>query len=65
MTPQELQLKYDRLVTNVYKLRNRQKEYFKYRASSDLEACKRLSKVVDDLVEEEIKYRKSKQIPLI
>jgi hypothetical protein len=61
---QELEAKYNRLLDFVYKMRNRQKEYFKYRASSDLTQARRLERVVDEIVSDEIKQRKSMQLRL-
>lgn len=65
MSQEELQQKYDRLIDRVRRMRGRQKEYFKYRASSDLEAARRLEREVDKLLNEEVKAQQSKQNSLL
>lgn len=62
LTTQEgLQRKYDRLVELVRKTRGHQKEYFKYRASSDLKKAKQWENALDAFIDEEVKTRESKQ----
>lgn len=61
MTHEELQKKYDILVEKVRRMRGHQKEYFKYRASSDLQSARRFEREVDGIIEEAVKIQKSKQ----
>lgn len=64
MTPEQqdlLQKKHDRLLDKVRQMRGAQKEYFRYRASADLERSKRLEREVDHLVAEEVKEKESRQ----
>lgn len=61
MTQEELQKKYDRFLHYVRKMRGHQKEYFKYRASSDLQMAKKYEREVDGLIAEEVKNQKSNQ----
>lgn len=61
MSQEELQKKYDQLVEKVRRMRGHQKEYFKYRASSDLQLAKRFEREVDELIKKEIEQRKSNQ----
>lgn len=56
-----LQKKYDRLVDLVRKTRGRQKEYFKYRASSDLKQARQWEATLDAFIDEDLKSRESKQ----
>jgi hypothetical protein len=42
-------------------MRGYQKEYFKYRASSDLQMSKQYERKVDELLKEEVQNQKSKQ----
>ena len=58
---EELQAKYDRLVNQVRRMRGHQKEYFKYRASSDLRLAKNFEREVDKIIDEEIKIQKANQ----
>ncbi len=64
MNQEELQKKYDRLFDKVRQMRGLQKEYFKFRASSDLKRAKILESDVDNLIKQEVEYRKSNQIEL-
>ena len=61
MTQDELQKKYDRLLDKTRQMRGWQKEYFKYRAGTDLEKAKRLEREVDAIISEEVKIQKSNQ----
>lgn len=61
MTEAEIQTKYDRLLEKVRRMRGYQKEYFKYRASSDLQLAKRFEREVDQLIADEVKIQKSNQ----
>lgn len=61
MSQEELQKKYDQLFDRVRRMRGHQKEYFKYRASSDLQLAKRFEREVDELIKKEIEQRKSNQ----
>ena len=61
MDAQTLQKRYDRLIESVRRMRAAQREYFKYRARSDLEVAKRWERETDRLITEEIKQKKSKQ----
>lgn len=61
MTQEELQNRYDLLLDKVRRLRGMQKEFFKYRAKSDLKRCRVLERDVDKLIEGEVKIIKSKQ----
>lgn len=56
-----LQKKYDRLLDLVRKTRGRQKEYFKYRASSDLKQARQYEATLDAFIDEELKSRQSIQ----
>lgn len=57
----ELQKKYDRLLDLARKARGHQKEYFKYRASSDLEKSKYWERQLDQFIKDEVKAKESKQ----
>lgn len=61
MTTEELNAKYDRLFELVRKMRGRQKEFFKYRASVDLQESRRLERQVDTLIADEVKRKQSQQ----
>lgn len=61
MTQQELQKKYDYLFDKIRRMRGVQKDYFKYRAKSDLEILKKIERDVDLFIEKEIKEINSKQ----
>lgn len=61
MSQDELQKKYDQLIEKVRRMRGHQKEYFKYRASSDLQLAKRFEREVDELIKKEMEERKSNQ----
>jgi hypothetical protein len=65
MSTEELQAKYDKLFDKVRQMRGYQKEYFKYRASSDLERSKRLEREVDQLIKEGVQKKESKQIDML
>jgi hypothetical protein len=65
MTLEELQKKYVRLLEKVRMMRGRQKEYFKWRAQSDLQAARRYEKEVDAIIEAEVKIQKSNQQTLL
>ncbi|SFW16529.1 hypothetical protein [Chitinophaga sancti] len=56
-----LQKKFDRLFELARRTRGLQREYFKYRASSDLEKAKQWEKSLDAFINEEQKSRESKQ----
>lgn len=58
---EHLQKKYNHLFERVRRMRAYQKEYFKYRASSDLKLSKQFEKEVDQLIATEVKEQKSKQ----
>lgn len=58
---QELQKKFDRLLDLARKTRGLQKEYFKYRASSDLEKAKHWEKALDQYIKDELKSKESQQ----
>ncbi|MGC4244538.1 MAG: hypothetical protein QM686_20385 [Herbaspirillum sp.] len=60
----QTQKKYDRLLEAVRKMRGHQKEYFKYRAKSDLEKSRYHERQVDQLIKEELEERKSLQSKL-
>lgn len=57
----EITAKFDRLLDKVRRMRAYQREYFKYRAKSDLDMAKRFEREVDKMVEEEVKIKKSNQ----
>ena len=61
MTQEELQKKHDRLVDKVRRMRGMQKEWFKYRVGDDLKRAKVLEREVDQLIDEEVKLKKSNQ----
>jgi hypothetical protein len=61
MTLEELQRKYDHLLNTIRKMRGHQKEYFRYRARSDLDLSKRAEREVDKIIAEEVKNKKSQQ----
>ena len=61
MTQEELQKKYDRLFDKTRQMRGIQKEYFKYRASADLQRAKVLEREVDQLIKDEVDLKKSLQ----
>jgi hypothetical protein len=61
MSQEELQKKYDQLMEKVRRMRGHQKEYFRYRASSDLQLAKRFEREVDEFIKKEIEQRKSNQ----
>lgn len=61
MTKEDLQKKYNNLVDKVRRMRAYQKEYFKYRARSDLEMSKRFEREVDKLIADEVNQQKSNQ----
>lgn len=58
MDTETLQKKYDHLVEVIHRMRGHQKEYFKYRARSDLDMAKRWEREVDKLIQEEVKQQK-------
>jgi hypothetical protein len=57
----EFEKKYYDLVDKVRKMRGHQKEYFKYRASSDLQKAKYHERQVDTVIEDAVKLQKSGQ----
>ncbi len=61
MTQEELQLRHNKLVDLLRKMRGAQREYFKYRATTDLQAAKRYEHEVDKMINEEVKAQKSNQ----
>lgn len=61
MTESEIQTKYNRLIDLLRKMRGAQKEYFKYRARTDLDAAKKYEREVDHIIIEEVKNLKSNQ----
>lgn len=65
MTQQELQAKYTHLVNRVRVMRHYQKEFRKYRATSDKDAAARLERQVDNLLLDEEKKEKSNQRELL
>jgi hypothetical protein len=65
MSTEELQTKYDKLFDKVRQMRGYQKEYFKYRASSDLEKSKRFEREVDQIIKDEVQKKESKQIDIL
>jgi hypothetical protein len=65
MSHDELEKKYQYLVNRVRVMRFHQKEFRKYRATSDKESAARLERQVDNLLLEEEKKRKSKQRELL
>lgn len=58
---QQLQKRYDKLLDLARKTRGLQKEYFKYRASSDLEKAKHWEKQLDSFIKDELKSKDSQQ----
>lgn len=63
-TAEEIQKKYDRLFDKVRQMRGVQKEYFKYRASSDLDKARRLERELDTMIKEEVELKKKQQTAL-
>lgn len=61
MTQEELEKRHDRLIDKVRKMRGYQKEWFKYRVGEDLKRAKVLEREVDQLIDEELKFKKSNQ----
>lgn len=61
MTQEDLQKKYDRLFEKVRRMRGMQREWFKYRVGDDLKRAKVLEREVDQLIDEEVKLKKSNQ----
>lgn len=61
---QDLEKKYEQLFNKVRQMRGRQKEYFKWRASSDLQEARRFEREVDALIDQELKIQKSNQTEL-
>lgn len=61
MSTEELQVRYDQLVDKVRRMRGAQREYFKYRAKTDLDLSKRLEREVDKMIQDEVDKQKSKQ----
>jgi hypothetical protein len=61
MTTEEIQKKYEVFFNKVRRMRGHQKEYFRYRASSDLQLAKRFEREVDELIKKEVEERKSNQ----
>lgn len=56
-----LNKRHERLVELVRRMRAYQREFFKYRASSDLALTRKFEKEVDKIILEEVKEQKSKQ----
>lgn len=56
-----LQLRHNRLVDKVRKMRGYQKEYFKYRIGSDLKVAKKFEREVDFIIKEEVERQKANQ----
>lgn len=56
-----LQKKYDRLIHMVRRMRGAQREYVKYYAKEDKAVMMHLQREVDKLIDEEVKFKKSKQ----
>jgi hypothetical protein len=65
MSQDELLKKYEYLVNRVRVMRSYQREFRKYRATSDKEAAARLERQVDNLLLDEEKRQKSKQQELL
>lgn len=65
MSEEELQLRYDRLLQKVAKMRRHQREYKKYWATKDKESAHRLEKEVDKIILEEEKRKASQQGQLL
>lgn len=61
MTPQEWEVRFNDLVEKVRKMRGHQKEYFKYRAKTDLEKSKFWERQVDQTIDGHVKEQKSQQ----
>lgn len=61
MTYDDLKKKHELLLEKVRRMRALQIDYFKYRASSDLDRAKRLEREVDYLVKVEVKEQRSQQ----
>jgi hypothetical protein len=61
MTDQDLKAKYTHLVNRVRVMRHYQKEYRKFRATSDKDSAARLERQVDNLLLDEEKKQKSGQ----
>lgn len=61
MLPDELQYKYDHLMRNVTLMRHHQRLYKQFYASDDDRKMKYYQKIVDDLIIEDVKTKKSKQ----
>lgn len=56
-----LQKKFDRLLDLARKVRGHQKDYFRYRASSDLEKSKHWERQLDQFIKDEVAERDKKQ----
>jgi hypothetical protein len=65
MSSEEILKRYEYLVNRVRVMRHHQKEYRKYRATSDKESAARLERQVDFLLLDEEKKQKSKQRELL
>ena len=61
MNTEEIQKKYDRLLDKVRRMRGLQREYFKYRVGEDLKRAKAMEREVDQIIDEEVKAKKSNQ----
>lgn len=61
MDIETLQKKYDRLLDLTRKVRGHQKEYFKYRASSDLEKSKHWERQLDQFLKQEVTAKATNQ----
>lgn len=56
-----MQKRYDRLLVMARKVRGLQREYFKHKASSDLEKAKRAERELDQFLAAEIEAKASPQ----
>jgi hypothetical protein len=53
--------KHDQFFDKVRQMRGVQKEYFKYRAGSDLQKARRLERDVESIIDQEVQIQKSNQ----
>ena len=61
MTPEEIHIKYARLVDLIRKMRGWQREYRKYHARGDLPKMRHYERQVDALIDAEVKAAAAKQ----
>lgn len=61
MSAAHTQQKYDKILDLVRRMRGHQKEFFKYHSSIDLEKAKRIERLVDAFIKDEIQSIKSNQ----